>query len=70
MPTLISKKTFKYRNNAVGVKVTDIGEDDIDLKEVIVVCARGKKRYRGLLTCTAKGIAAAKKRLISGLLIQ
>lgn len=63
MSTQISKKTFKYRNNLVGTKVTCLCED-MDLWEVIVICARRNKKVKGLLTGKKKNIQKMIKRLI------
>lgn len=61
---MVRKKTFKFRKNLVGVKVVRLGDEEPILNEVTVVCARRKKRVKGILTCGDQGIDAAIKRLI------
>jgi len=66
---IISKKQFKHKKNTVAVKVTLDDESGLALYTVVVVCARRKKRVRGLLTCGKDGVQAATKRLIKNQLI-
>jgi len=65
--TLISKKTFPYKNNHIGVKVEKL--DEADHYRVIVACVRGKKKVVGRLTCQKKSVTEATKRLLKRQLI-
>jgi hypothetical protein len=64
----LSRKIIDYKNNKVAIKVTELcGE--MDLIEVLIICARRGLKVKGMLTCKTDTVGDAKKRLIKGLLI-